>query len=86
MIRQEETNESRKMWDTCARMCSRGNGAFWGILFIVVGLFWLGRETHWLPDELAGLLWPIGLVGLGLWFVFGALFRRTPWQVPGNEP
>ncbi len=84
MIRQEETNQSRNMWEACGRMCSR-SGAFWGILFIVVGLFWLGRETHWLPAELAGLFWPILLVGLGLWFIFGAVFGKSRRQPRGNE-
>jgi hypothetical protein len=54
-------------------------------LFIVVGLIWLGREAHWLPAELAGLFWPALLVGLGLSFIFGALFRRPPRQSRGNE-
>lgn len=85
MVGQEEMRKNKNMWEACSRMCSRGSGAFWGVLFIVIGLYWLVREAHWLPAEFIELFWPALLVGLGLWFTVGALIRKNSPKTDGDK-
>jgi len=55
---------------------TRGN-LFWGFVLILVGVLFLLSTTGILkgisPWE---LIWPIGLIGLGLWILIGHLLGR----------
>jgi phage shock protein PspC (stress-responsive transcriptional regulator) len=45
-----------------------------GLILVVVGLYFLGKE--YLPDLDLDRLWPLGLVLVGVVLLFGALRRR----------
>jgi len=58
-------------------MCGgRSSGAFWGIVFIVVGLFWLGKEVNWFSSEIMTLFWPFLFILAGTWFIAAALKNK----------
>lgn len=53
----------------------RGN-FIWGILIVVAGVLLLLDNMGFLPRDAWSLIWPIGLILLGVWFLFGTrLFR-----------
>jgi phage shock protein C len=54
----------------------RSGSASWviGLIFVLVGLYFLGLE--YLPDLNIDRLWPLGLVLVGLVLLVGALRRR----------
>ncbi len=53
----------------------RGN-FFWGVLIVLAGVLLLLDNMGLLPRNAWSLIWPLGLVLLGLWFLFGVrLFR-----------
>ena len=58
----------------------RGRSAslIFGVIILVIGLWFFARETLGLdlPDIEWSTLWPLLLIGLGAWIVFGAM-RRT---------
>ena len=58
----------------------RGRSAslIFGVIVLVIGLWFFARETLGLdlPDIEWSTLWPLLLIGLGAWIVFGAM-RRT---------
>ena len=45
-----------------------------GILFITVGLLFLGRNFEWFPGE---MLFPIIIILAGCWFIFGRFLGKT---------
>ena len=57
-----------------ARHRSGGGSWVFGLILILVGLYFLVRE--YLPDLNLDRLWPIGLVLVGIVLLFGALRRR----------
>jgi len=77
MTKNENPNESiseRHHWHW---MCGgRNSGIFWGVLFIVVGLFWLGKRANWFPSELITMFWPLVLVIIGIWIIGAAAIKR----------
>ncbi len=73
----EKDNENKSIsekphWHS---MCG-GNSTFWGILFIVVGLFWFGKKANWFPAELITIYWPLVLVIIGIWMIGKATLKR----------
>lgn len=55
--------------------CQIGRGRlFWGLVFIVFGGIWLGREQNWLDFNFPFM--PTALVVLGLYFLLSSGFRR----------
>lgn len=61
----------------CYRMCGgRRSHIFCGIFFIVVGLFWFGKEANLLPSELMTLFWPLVFVLAGIWFIAATLINK----------
>jgi hypothetical protein len=48
-------------------------GEVWlGIFIVCLGLFFLARNFGWLPHYVdLGDLWPIALIVVGAWFIFG---------------
>jgi hypothetical protein len=76
MTKNEVSNESMNKWHHCAAMCGgRNSGLFWGVLFIVVGLYWLGKAAGWIPAEIQ-MFWPVVFIMAGIWFVAGSLTRK----------
>jgi hypothetical protein len=57
----------------------RGRGAsiVTGLVVLAVGLWFFATQTLGLdlPDLDSGKLWPLILIGLGAWIVFGAVRR-----------
>jgi phage shock protein PspC (stress-responsive transcriptional regulator) len=55
---------------------NRSAGGSWvfGLILVVVGLYFLGKE--YLPDLDLDRLWPLGLVLVGVVLLFGALRQR----------
>ncbi|MDX9991078.1 MAG: hypothetical protein RBS68_03410 [Anaerolineales bacterium] len=52
----------------------RNSSLFWGFLLIAVGgLF--GLQAMGLVDDITNFLWPLFLMALGAWILFGALIR-----------
>ncbi|MBI5065233.1 hypothetical protein HZA97_03255 [Candidatus Woesearchaeota archaeon] len=47
------------------------SGLSFGAFLLVIGLFWLGQETGWLPANLS--VWSILFVALGIYFIFHAV-------------
>jgi hypothetical protein len=61
----------------CFGMCGgRHSRVFCGIFFIIVGLFWLGKEANLLSSEVIGMFWPLVFIGAGIWFVAAALINK----------
>ncbi len=76
MMKDENINKKTTKWHPCGTMCGgRNSGIFWGVLFIVVGLYWLGKVAGWFPPEMH-LFWPLMFVLAGSWFVIGSLKNR----------
>lgn len=51
-------------------------GSFLGIMLVLVGALLLLRALDILPVNVWGLIWPLLLIGLGLWIVWGFLSGR----------
>ena len=76
MIKNENSNESISKGHHCSTMCGgRNSGLFWGVLFIVVGLYWFGKIVGWFPPEI-NMFWPIVFVLTGTWFIAAALTKE----------
>ena len=78
MTRNENSNGSMSGWHHyCGWMRGeRHCGIFWGIFFIVVGLFWLGKKVNWFSPELITMFWPVVLVIIGIWIIGVALIKK----------
>jgi lia operon protein LiaF len=77
MTGNENSNESISKGHQWHQMCGgRNSSIFWGIFFIVVGLFWLGKNANWFPAELITMFWPLVLVILGVWVIGAAAIRK----------
>jgi hypothetical protein len=77
MKENENSNESISKRHHWYWMCGgRSSGIFWGILFIVVGLFWFGKKADWVSLEQIAMFWPIVLIIIGVWVIVGTLLRR----------
>ena len=76
MMENQNSNGSISKGHHCGAMCGgRNSGLFWGVLFIVVGLYWFGKVAGWLPPEIQ-LFWPLVFVLAGTWFVVAALTNK----------
>jgi hypothetical protein len=80
MTKDEISNEPTRKWHPCGSMCrTKNSGIFWGVFFIVVGLYWFGKIAGWFPPEIK-MFWPIVLVLTGTWFVAAALSKTLRKQ------
>jgi len=58
-----------------ATRCSFSNGRlFWGMVFLLAGLIWFGKEQGWIPFDLP--FWPLALILLGVYFLLTTLRRN----------
>lgn len=57
----------------------RRSSLFWGSILILAGILFLLDNLGLLGGiNLGNLLWPLFLIALGLWFLWGTFFRRSP--------
>lgn len=57
----------------------RRGTSFWGLILILVGLLLLLENLGLLQADIWSMIWPIFLIALGLWILWGVLFRgRAP--------
>jgi hypothetical protein len=71
------TNELMNKRFHCWGMCGGGSSRiFWGIFFIVIGLFWFGKRADWFPPEVITMFWPLVFVLAGIWFIVAALRNK----------
>ncbi|MHB8137846.1 MAG: LiaI-LiaF-like domain-containing protein [Smithellaceae bacterium] len=77
MTENQILNGSMSKGHHCGAMCGgRNSGLFWGVLFIVVGLYWFGKVAGWFPAEMTEMFWPLVFVLTGTGFVVAALTNR----------
>jgi hypothetical protein len=50
---------------------------FWGLVLVVIGVLFLLNSLGLLAVNVWSLIWPIFLIVLGVWFVWGAFFGRS---------
>lgn len=57
----------------------RSGAMFWGGSLILLGVIFLLDNLGFFGDvNIWGLLWPIFLIALGVWLIWGYFFRRSP--------
>jgi hypothetical protein len=77
MPENNSSNELMSKRNLCWGMCGGGRSRiFWGLFFIVVGLFWLGSKANWFPPEFLAIFWQLVFVAAGIWFVVAALIKK----------
>ena len=77
MMGNHNSSESINKRSHCYGMCGgKSRGAFWGIVFIVVGLFWFGKEANWFSSEIMTLFWPFLFILSGICFIAAALTNK----------
>jgi hypothetical protein len=59
------------------KKAGNGSNLFWGIVFLALGIFWLGRNFHWFFEDLPWL--PVLLIAGGI-----TLLIRS-WDNQGDE-
>jgi hypothetical protein len=74
------SSESINKRSLCYGMCGGRSRIFCGIFLIVIGLFWLGKETHWFSPEILTLFWPFVFVMAGTWFITAALIKKRHYH------
>ncbi|KUP20942.1 cell wall-active antibiotics response protein LiaF [Paenibacillus sp. DMB5] len=60
---------------------SKGSSAFWGFFFLALGVYFLGRNLDWFdvsPGDFFKLLFPVMLIGGGLYVIFRPRSRNIP--------
>jgi hypothetical protein len=62
---------------------NRGSGLFWGILLIVLGLGFLLNNFNLVPEGIFSL-WPLLVIGAGLWMVGRAAVRHAGQGLVGG--
>lgn len=70
----KESINKRYCW--CWMCGRRDSSIFWGIFFIVGGLFWFGKKANWFPSEWLEMFWPGVLIFMGVWIVASVLMRK----------
>jgi hypothetical protein len=56
----------------------RRGGWFWGAILLVVGLVFLLDNFQVLPGGAGRVIWPLAIILVGVWILWGALRRREP--------
>lgn len=55
----------------------RTNTIFWGTILVLLGLLLLLSNMGILKANVWGIIWPIGLILLGVWIILGLFLRRN---------
>ena len=78
MMGENNSSEAIRKRSHCFGMCGApGRRVFCGLFFIIVGLFWIGKEARWFSPEIMTLFWPLVLVMAGTWLVAAALIHKA---------
>lgn len=64
----------------------RRNSLFWGAILVLLGFLLLLNSLGILRVNVWNLLWPVFLIALGLWVLFGTLFRPKQEVEHANVP
>jgi hypothetical protein len=75
----EPTPTRASEWRPPASDPGRNAALVFGVIILIVGLWYFATQTLDLdlPDLDWGQLWPVALIGLGVWIVLNALRRRS---------
>ena len=66
-------------------MRTRRHGSlFWGVLLVVLGCIWLWNNLDLGPRIDAGSLWPLALIGLGVFIMLRQTGRAGRWDWDGH--
>src|SRR5512147_557125 len=69
------------------RAIMKRSSLFWGAVLVIIGLVLLLDNLGLLGNiNVWNLLWPLFLIALGIWFLYGTLFRKTPEMEHANVP
>lgn len=78
MMGENNSSEAISKRFHCFGMCGgRSSRIFCGLFFIIVGLFWIGKEARWFSPEIITLYWPLVLVLAGIGLVAAALINKA---------
>ena len=84
MTENQNSNEHIRKGHCRPSICGRrDNGFFWGMFFILGGLFWLGIKANWFPVELIEMFWPGVLIVIGTWIIVSVLIRKSNHRLKG---
>ncbi len=65
----------------------RRSSLFWGAVLVIIGLVLLLDNLGLLGNiNVWNLLWPLFLIALGIWFLYGTLFGKAPEMEHANVP
>lgn len=72
----EENNTNNNKPRTCNSWCGccGSNGYGWGIVLLVIGLFFLARDFGWFDINIS--FWTVVLIVFGLYFIFARKKRQ----------
>ncbi len=59
----------------------RSGNLFWGLIIVIGGILLLLANLGLLPVNAWALIWPLALILLGVWFLFGSRFSRRDMEV-----
>lgn len=58
----------------------RRNELFWGSLLVLLGVLFFLKSAGLLTGDVFGWFWPLFLVALGAWILFGGFFFQTRYE------
>jgi 1,4-dihydroxy-2-naphthoate octaprenyltransferase len=78
-IKEQEFAEYRYTCCDWRQWCKgRFSGIRFGILLVVIGLFWHGSRAGWFPTEWlhSDIFWPSVMIFIGVWILLRSVFKR----------
>jgi len=60
-------DQDQKKYGLCWHCGRGGGGSGFGILLLVIGLFFIAQDFGWIPTAVS--FWPVFLAAVGLYFV-----------------
>lgn len=53
---------------------------FWGTLLVVLGVLFFLKAAGYLPGDVFGWFWPLLVIAIGLWVLFGSTLGRARYE------